>query len=544
MSAQLEASSALFDVIVIGGGIIGCGIARDASLRGLKVALFEREDYGYGTSSRSTRLIHGGLRYLEMFDFGLVRQDLREREILLHLAPHRVKPLPFLLPFYNRSALYRSKLRVGMLLYDLLSFDKSLPNHKILSREEVIDLEPGLNPNGLQGGLLYYDAQVALPERLCLENILDAQRNDAQTFNHSEVTSLLRDSDNRVCGVEVQDRLTQQKSQHRAKLVINATGVWLDRLTQNWTPTPPARLRLTKGIHFASPNATKNALVLFSEQDGRLLFVIPWLEYAWVGTTDTDFNADLDTVHATHSEVAYLQATAQQAIPNADWKTIHFTNAGVRALVRDIRLDASESGVSRKHGLVIHPPNEDLHGVLSVLGGKLTAYRDIARETVDTALSILQPNSPPLNCTTHRAPLSGAETANWEQFCLDFVRHPLVSQLDTEQRGNLLMLYGTRALRLLERCEQRPTERQRFHASYPDIHAQLHFAIEEEQAQTLTDFLLRRTRLGFTRDQGLQALETIATIMGTKLGWNAERKQNEIAHYRNLVDLTQKFRTP
>src|SRR5690348_463054 len=163
-----------FDLIVIGGGIVGCGIARDAALRGLRVALFEKEDFGYGTSSRSTRLIHGGLRYLELFDFGLVRQDLREREILLKIAPHRVKPLPFLVPLYQRSRFYRAKLHAGMLLYDLLSYDKSLPKHRFLSRAETLQAEPKLRADGLQGAALYYDAQAAFPERLCLDNVLDA----------------------------------------------------------------------------------------------------------------------------------------------------------------------------------------------------------------------------------------------------------------------------------------------------------------------------------------------------------------------------------
>src|SRR5579883_2943813 len=163
-----------FDVLIVGGGIIGCGIARDAALRGLHVALFEKEDFGYGTSSRSTRLIHGGLRYLEMLDFGLVRQDLREREILLKTAPHRVQPLPFLVPFYHRSAFYRARLRVGMILYDLLSYDKSLPAHRMLSREATLREEPGLAAEGLQGAARYYDAQAALPERLCADAIRDA----------------------------------------------------------------------------------------------------------------------------------------------------------------------------------------------------------------------------------------------------------------------------------------------------------------------------------------------------------------------------------
>ena len=391
-----------FDLVIIGGGIIGCGIARDAALRGLRVALFEKEDWGYGTSSRSTRLIHGGLRYLEMLDFGLVRQDLREREILLRIAPHRVQPLSFLIPFYRRSWFYRVRLRAGMILYDLLSYDKSLPRHAMLSRAGTLEAEPGLNPDGLQGAARYWDAQAALPERLCLDNVVDAVEHGAVVFNHVIVTGLKRHESEpiagRISGVIVRDNASGETAEVSAGIVVNAAGPWLDIVLTRFGKganeeaetrktgekasgeNATKRLRLTKGIHFAAPPAVRNALVLFSERDGRLFFAIPWLNLAWVGTTDTDFGGDLDQVRATGDDVRYLRESVRQALPDGDWNTIYYTNAGVRALVRKDEPNANESSVSRKHRLVIHAATDGMDGLLSVLGGKLTAYRDIAEK--------------------------------------------------------------------------------------------------------------------------------------------------------------------
>src|SRR6266542_3942146 len=213
-----------FDVVVVGGGIIGAGIARDAALRGLRVALFEKRDFGSGTTAGSTRLIHGGLRYLEMLDFGLVRMDLRERETLLRIAPHQVKPLEFIMPFYQRNVFYRSKMKIGMTLYDLLSYDKSLPRHRFLTSSELIKIEPNLTRQGLQGAAVYYDAQANSPERLCLENIIDACEHGAQTFNYAEVTGALH-TGHEINGVRVRDSLANDELEAgiKGRIVVNAS---------------------------------------------------------------------------------------------------------------------------------------------------------------------------------------------------------------------------------------------------------------------------------------------------------------------------------
>lgn len=545
-----------YDLLVIGGGIVGCGIARDAALRGLRVVLFEKEDFGYGTSSRSTRLIHGGLRYLEQADFDLVRQDLRERERLLKNAPHRVRPLPFLVPLYRRSFLYRLRLRAGMGLYDLLSYDKSLPKYRFLNREATLRAEPGLNPDGLQGAALYYDAQCAFVERLCLDNVLDAVENGAEAFNHTEVIGLLREGA-RVVGLTVRDRLSGEEREARGNIVVNASGPWVDRLNAALTQQKTPRLRLTKGIHFAAPPAVQNALVLFSETDGRLFFVIPWQGQSWVGTTDTDFDGDLDTAWATGAEVRYLRDGVRPVLPHADWETIHYTSAGVRALVRENAEDAHASEVSRKHRLVVHTAGEGLEGMISVLGGKITAYRDIAEETVEAAyrehcrrlvaeartrgVRMRLRSLPP--CATRNRSLPGGDTTDIEALKAEIRAEAAPLGLTEAQADNLTFLYGTRARRLLTLLEAQPELRQPLTAPYPDLRAEILYAVQNEFARTASDFLMRRSALAFTPDQGRAALKPVLHEMAALLHWSPERQESERAAYQSHISLTQAFRS-
>jgi glycerol-3-phosphate dehydrogenase len=529
-----------FDLIIIGGGVIGAGVARDAAMRGLKVALFEKYDYASGTSSRSTRLIHGGLRYLEMFDFGLVRQDLKEREILLRIAPHLVKPLAFIVPFYRRSLFYRTKLLIGMYLYDWLSFDKSLPNHENLSKQKVLEMEPMLRPEGLQGATMYYDAQVALTERLTMENIIAAQENGAVCFNHVMVENVIKEN-GQVVGVNLKDELSGEKGEARAKLVINVAGPWLDPLEQKITGKPSKKVRMTKGIHFAAPHAVNNAVVLFAEQDDRLFFVIPWLGYAWVGTTDTDFDENLDSVHADASDVEYLLESVKDVFPNADWDTIYYTNAGVRALVRKpAKAGADESEVSRKHALVDHEKTDNTRGLLSVVGGKITAYRGIAEEAVDVALKKLGLE---IKGRTAEEILPGGATGRQPE---DYARslQPKAAKygLSEAQTKNLVFLYGSRVSEIFELLEADPELAQLIHPDYPDIRAQLRHAVERESCLTLSDFMMRRSTLYFTPDQGRQAAPIVSAELAKLLGWSTEERQRQEAMYAQELSWTQQWR--
>jgi len=505
-----------FDVLVVGGGIIGAGVARDAARRGLRVALFEQEDFGSGTSSGSTRLIHGGLRYLEMLDFGLVRLDLREREILLRIAPHLVQPLRFLLPFYGTSTFTRLKMRLGMWLYDGLSYDRSLDGHAMLSPEQAHQMEPRLVREGLQGAAAYSDAQASLPERLCLENIVDAMEAGAMVCNHARVVSAVV-SDGRIRGLRVQDHIAQREIEVSGRVVVNAAGPWFDRLAKAIQANPRERVRTTRGIHVACPNPPKHALALPSAVDGRLVFVIPWLGYTWVGTTDIDYEDDPSDVAATPAEIQYLRKSVEPFVGSLG--DVLFTNAGVRALVRR---EGHASAVTRSHQVVAE---QDPVGLVSIIGGKLTGYRAIAAEATGRVCRLLDHRA---RSVTAKEPLPGARPL--------LAREPDV--LDARQREHLSALYGTRRAEVLRLVAQRPELGRALMMGEPDVAAQVVHAVRHEACERVTDFVFRRSRLAFTPHRGRPALGAIAAAMREELGWSDQRVADELARCRKLLDRT------
>jgi glycerol-3-phosphate dehydrogenase len=370
---------ARFDLVVVGGGIIGCGIARDAALRGLQVALVEQRDFGSGTTSASTRIVHGGLRYLEMMDFRLVRMDLREREALLRIAPHLVAPLEFVIPFFAQSPLFRLKIRAGLALYDALSYDKSLPSHRIFDAKAARTLDPALDRSDIRGAAAYYDARADLPERLALENALDAERRGATILNYCRATSTLP-HDAGGTGVRVRDAVSGEEADIRARCVVNATGAWVQK-----------GIRKTKGVHIVCPPMTERALVLFSSVDRRLMFAIPRAGQTWIGTTDTDYEGDPAEARATHDDVGYLVQSVAHVFPQLRMEDVLFTTAGVRALVMQ---RGAATSVSRMHRVAEDVP---VPGTISVLGGKITGYRAIAEEVTDVVCRRLRQAA---RCTT------------------------------------------------------------------------------------------------------------------------------------------------
>jgi glycerol-3-phosphate dehydrogenase len=386
------------DVVIIGGGINGAGIARDAAMRGLKVLLIDKGGLGAATTSASTRLIHGGLRYLEHFEFGLVRESLREREILLKIAPHLVKPLAITIPIYKQSKRGRLTIRAGMILYDLLSWGKSLPNHQILSRAETLERWPGLNPEGLVGSALYYDAQVEFPERLVVENALSAREFGAEVLTHTRVTKLAVEN-GRVSGVEFVGE-DGRKEFAEARVVINAAGPWIDRVLDQAPVESPKLIGGTKGSHIVVapfPGAPENAIYVEARSDGRPIFIIPWNKLYLIGTTDVRFEGDPDEVRCEPWEIDYLLAETNLALPGAHLTrdSILDTYSGVRPL--PVTGDKDEQSITRRHFIREHPR---LPNLLSIVGGKLTTYRSLAEECVDLIFRKLGRNPPPCRTAT------------------------------------------------------------------------------------------------------------------------------------------------
>jgi glycerol-3-phosphate dehydrogenase len=478
---------------------MGAGAARDAALRGLSVALVEQDDLAQGTTSRSTRLIHGGLRYLAQREFGLVRENLRERAILLRTAPHLVRPLAVHLPLYRAGVRRRATLRAGMILYDLLSRRTTMPRRHWITRDRMLALEPGLAADGLRGAWRFYDAQCELVERLVVENVVDAKAHGATVLIHARVVRWLREGD-AVVGAEVEQR--GHKVPIRARETINATGAWLDLLGPHERPLH----RLTKGVHLVTPPASRHAFLHFAS-DGRPVFVLPWLGSSLIGTTDTDFSGDPSGATATEADVSYLVAAAREAFPAAPVGDIAYTFAGIRALqrVEGVR----EGEVPREHEIRDHAAREGIRGIVSIVGGKLTAYRGIAQQAVDIVAARLGVRA---RCVTASTPLPGATDvgALAAELATDATRVGLAP----DQLTRLVSVYGALSRGLIARIERQRALAQRLAPGSAATRVEVVHAVEDEDAATLSDVLLRRTCLGLARDRAL----TLATAAAETLG--------------------------
>jgi len=420
---------------------------------------------------------------------------------------------------------------MGMLLYDIISFDKSLPSCHRLSRRETLDREPGLESKGLAGSYLYYDCQAPFVERLCIENVLSATQHGALVLNHAEVIGLLR-SGNGVCGVQLKDMIPGEIHQAKARIVLNAAGHWADRVSSMFGNNPKRLIRRTKGIHLLVPQLSQNATVCFAQSDGRLFFVMPWQGYSLIGTTDTDYSGDLDILYSESSDVAYLLPEIRRAFPNFRTEEVFYTTAGLRALASTEGKKASD--VSRSHKLVDHEQKNGIAGFISVLGGKITGYRAIAQEAVDLVCKKLKLNAPCLTATT---PLPGAPSVQ----ATEISRTAQQSGLSVETIGHLAGLYGSRLPQITELAHRSPRGRQPICSHCPDILAQIEHSIKEEATCTVSDFLLRRSGVGLSPCQGLDAAETVASEMGHLLGWNAAEQQQQVEAYRAQAALGQRY---
>ncbi|HVL24410.1 MAG TPA: glycerol-3-phosphate dehydrogenase/oxidase, partial [Thermomicrobiales bacterium] len=470
----------LFDVIVIGAGINGAGIARDAALRGLKALLLDKEDMSGGTTATSSRLIHGGLRYLEHYEVALVRESLRERERLLAVAPHLVKPLPLTLPIYAGHKRGPLLIRLGMIAYDVLSYDKSLPRHTMYAHDAALKHEPGLARDGLRAAARYYDAQVTFPERLVVENVLDALAHGADVHTYARVDDLLVEA-GVVRGVRYVDALTGDATTALGKVTINVAGPWVDDVLAELGHGAPSRRLVggTKGSHIVVhpfAGAPKDALYIEARQDGRPYFIIPWNGLYLIGTTDVRYDGDTDHVVASEEEIAYLLAETNLAIPEAGLtrEDVLYTFAGLRPL--PYKEDGAEAAITRQHIIKDHAPR--IEGLFSIIGGKLTTYRELAEQAVDAAYSKLGRTAP--RSRTGDLPLPGGVRL-FDRFA-DRFRHETPDWLTDDAATWLLTIYGTRARDVVALAERDPSLREPLGGATPAIAAVIPFAFTHEHA--------------------------------------------------------------
>ena len=420
-----------------------------------------------------------------------------------------------------------------MLLYDIMSYDKSLPSCHRLSRRETLEREPGLEAKGLAGSYLYYDCQSPFVERLCLENVLSAIKHHATALNHAEVIRLFRNGSS-ICGVQVKDTVTGEIYQTKARIILNAAGYWVDSIRVMFGDGPKRLIRRTKGIHMLVPQLSNNAVVCFSRSDGRLFFIIPWQGYSLIGTTDTDYSGDLDNIYADDKDVAYLFPEVQRFFPNLKIEDTFYTSAGLRSLASTGIKKASD--LSRAHKLVDHEQKDGIEGFISVLGGKITGYRAIAQEVVDLICKKLKLNA---HCHTESTPLPGAPAI----LATEIPKTAEQNSLSNETMAHLAQLYGSRLSQVLALIHRNPHGKKLICPHSHDIMAQIEHSVKQEGACTISDFLLRRSSIGLGSCQGLDAAEGVAKEMASLLDWNIAEQQRQIEHYRKKAALGQLYKT-
>jgi glycerol-3-phosphate dehydrogenase len=525
-----------YDLLVIGGGINGAGLAREAAGRGLRVLLVDAQDWGFGASSRSTKLLHGGLRYLEHGDWALVREALRERRLLLQkVGPHLARPLPFLLPLRRGDTRPAWLLHLGLWLYDLLALwgGGHLRRHRRLSPEAARALAPNLAAEGLRGALEYWDCQMD-DARWVLENVQDAVRLGAACLNYVRLLSAPRLSEGDV-RVRLRDEESGREAEARGRLLILCGGAWTDRLFETLGRGGAAKVRPTKGIHLVTRRLVEEHALLVPAGDGRVFFVIPWqLEgrpASLIGTTDTDFHADLDHVRAEEDEIAYLLAETAKVLPGARLgrADVWATFAGLRPLSAPPPSRAGSPGaVSREHNFWEEP------GLLAVTGGKYTTYRSLTQSLAERAAQRLGLRLPP---SRSLEPLPGAPRNPGESGEAAVTQLMQAHGLTREQAALLVFHYGRTARDVAALCAEEPELRKPLApgTDCPAILAMAAWAARHEQVVHLDDFYLRRSKLGLRLPPEHKGVDRVAALFGRELWWDRERESEELDRLRRIV---------
>jgi glycerol-3-phosphate dehydrogenase len=509
------------NLAIIGGGINGAGLAAQAAQAGLSVVLFEKDDFASGTSSKSTKLFHGGIRYLEQFRFSLVFEGLHERNRLIAMVPHLSRPIPFLLPAYQGDRRPAWMLKMGLWLYDLLAGSHNIAKHQWLSPQEALTKAPTLKSDGLKGCGLYYDAQVN-DARLVLENILAAEQSGARCLNYHQVTEI--DEEPSGYRVTYWNDLTKKTSSLLAAALVNASGPWANETAQLISSDAKKIVRPTRGTHIVVPEILAGHAVLITTQgDNRIIFVIPWRGYSLIGTTDIDDSSDPDSTHPTDEEIDYLIEQASRVFPGAslDKQKVIAAFAGLRPLAWGDEKQASS--VSREDEIIRKGR------LLTIVGGKLTTYHSMAREALRKVLTILDRKDNGSSSLT----LPGLPNKPWDEFLKSSVPGWVEQYgITADQAHHLAHLYGKQTKEVLALTVQNPEWKKPLHPERPEIAAQVIFAVQKEKALHLDDVMLRRLEIGYSPQRWGESAESVSRLMAQELSWDEPTRLQELENYR------------
>lgn len=527
-----------YDVLVIGGGIAGISIARDAALRGLSVALVDKGDFAAATTSASSKLIHGGLRYLQNLELGLVRESLRERRVWSNIAPHMVYPLTFLMPLYGKGIRKKLTLALGLTAYDLLAYDRNrlddpekfIPAHQTLNRAETIALEPGTETPQLSGGIIFYDYQMHSPERLALACLQNAVEAGALAANYVEAREFLREG-NQVVGARLRNNWRNGADFNvKARITVNAAGPWSDLLMDTLLGKRGAkRLIRSKGIHILTKPLTQGHAVAAQTAKGHF-FILPWHGYSLIGTTDTVYRGDPDGFRVTEKDIVDFIKDINEAYPSAQLKRsdVLFFYGGLRPIVdqtasvsEDEETDKDSYSASRAAEIVDHETENGLPGIITAIGGKWTISRALAEQVVD--LISVKLGAPPTPCRSDSVPVFGGDTGIFAEF-LDRARERY-SSLEPDIVENLAANYGSHMNDVLRLAEEDPALYRRLDSSLPNIAAEVVHAVRHEMALTLEDVLFRRTGIGASGQPVPVVLDQVAELMTPELELSEEEQR-------------------
>lgn len=526
-----EMDTKQFDILVIGGGITGAGIIRDAVLRGYSVALIEKNDFGYGTSSGSSKIVHAGIRYLAQKEYRLVREGSKERKKILEMAPHLSRPIQFILTAYLDMKFTLSKIRKGVWIYDLLAGFRNFTNHKMMSPEKARLLLPSpIREENFQGAALYGDGLMD-DARLTLDVILSAEEHGASVINYCEAISFKESSEGKINSVKILDRLEKKEFEIKTRAIVLACGHWTDQAIHALDPSVPERVRPTKGIHIITRKIYDKDYVLgLPIKDGRIFFICPFGDYNLIGTTDTDYTLDYNYVPVLEEDIEYLIEATNFLFPGLLKKEdILSAYSGIRPLI--VSPNAKfESDVSRKHETFVVKPN-----VFAIAGGKYTTFRSMAKELVDQLAEFLGRKG---KCQTDKVPLYGwvsTKRKHWENWATIAMENLTIQYNFNKDIAMHLLRYGKNYMQICEQIDLNPTLRERISENRPYILAEIDHQVIHEKAVTLNDIMFRRTQLQLSDEQGLDCVETVTNRLAEVLGWSSDKKNAEIAKYKESL---------